>query len=138
MRGNQLVVANAGDSRCVISRKSEAYKLSRDHKPGHEVERDMILKAGGFIHTGRVNGSLNLTRAIGIHYYICLIIIPSGEIVSPETIFVESRVSSPETTFDFRQIDTGDTEFKQNKFLSAEKQIVTANPDVNTVNSPLH
>lgn len=27
----------------------------------------------------------------------------------------------------------GDMEFKQNKFLSAEKQIVTANPDVNTV-----
>ncbi|GJT24575.1 probable protein phosphatase 2C 60 [Tanacetum coccineum] len=81
MRGNQLVVANAGDSRCVISRKGEAYNLSRDHKPGLEVERDRILKAGGFIHAGRVNGSLNLTRAIG------------------------------------------DMEFKQNKFLSAEKQI---------------
>ncbi|GJZ47794.1 probable protein phosphatase 2C 60 [Tanacetum coccineum] len=81
MRGNQLVVANAGNSRCVISWKGEAYNLSRDHKPGLEVERDRILKAGGFIHAGRVNGSLNLTRAIG------------------------------------------DMEFKQNKFLSAEKQI---------------
>lgn len=29
-------------------------------------------------------------------------------------------------------------EFKQNKFLSAEKQIVTANPDVNTVSPLLH
>ncbi|GKF81418.1 probable protein phosphatase 2C 60, partial [Tanacetum coccineum] len=67
-----------------------AYNLSRDHKPGLEIERDRILKAGGFIHAGRVNDSLNLTRAIG------------------------------------------DMEFKQNKFLSAEKQIVTANPDVNT------
>lgn len=91
MRNSQLIVANAGDSRCVISRKGEAYNLSRDHKPGLEVERERILKAGGFIHAGRVNGSLNLTRAIG------------------------------------------DMEFKQNKFLSAEKQIVTANPDVNTV-----
>lgn len=27
----------------------------------------------------------------------------------------------------------GDMEFKQNKFLSSEKQIVTASPDVNTV-----
>lgn len=27
----------------------------------------------------------------------------------------------------------GDMEFKQNKFLPAEKQIVTANPDINTV-----
>ncbi|MFS7928612.1 putative protein-serine/threonine phosphatase [Helianthus anomalus] len=91
MRNNQLVVANAGDSRCVISRKGEAYNLSRDHKPVLEVERERILKAGGFIHAGRVNGSLNLTRAIG------------------------------------------DMEFKQNKFLSAEKQIVTANPEVNVV-----
>ncbi|GAB4854640.1 hypothetical protein Ancab_023222 [Ancistrocladus abbreviatus] len=91
IRENQLVVANAGDSRCVISRKGQAYNLSRDHKPDLEAERDRIIKAGGFIHAGRVNGSLNLTRAIG------------------------------------------DMEFKQNKFLPAEKQIVTANPDINIV-----
>lgn len=91
IRNNQLVVANAGDSRCVISRKGQAYNLSRDHKPDLEVEKERILKAGGFIHAGRVNGSLNLARAIG------------------------------------------DMEFKQNKFLPPEKQIVTANPDINTV-----
>ncbi|KAA3458073.1 putative protein phosphatase 2C 60 isoform X1 [Gossypium australe] len=91
IRNNQLIVANAGDSRCVISRKGQAYNLSKDHKPDLEVEKERILKAGGFIHAGRVNGSLNLARAIG------------------------------------------DMEFKQNKFLSAEKQIVTANPDINTV-----
>jgi len=43
----------------------QAYNLSRDHKPDLEIERDRILKAGGFIHAGRVNGSLNLARAIG-------------------------------------------------------------------------
>lgn len=43
----------------------QAYNLSRDHKPELEVERERILKAGGFIHAGRVNGSLNLARAIG-------------------------------------------------------------------------
>ncbi|KAJ9537253.1 hypothetical protein OSB04_029986 [Centaurea solstitialis] len=43
----------------------QAYNLSRDHKPGLEIERERILKAGGFIHSGQVNGSLNLTRAIG-------------------------------------------------------------------------
>ncbi|XP_048234054.1 probable protein phosphatase 2C 60 [Ricinus communis] len=91
IRENQLVVANAGDSRCVISRKGQAYNLSKDHKPDLEVEKDRILKAGGFIQVGRVNGSLNLARAIG------------------------------------------DAEFKQNKSLPAEKQIVTANPDINTV-----
>ena len=39
--------------------------MSRDHKPDLEIEKDRILKAGGFIHAGRVNGSLNLARAIG-------------------------------------------------------------------------
>ena len=46
-------------------RGMQAYNLSRDHKPDLEVERERILKAGGFIHAGRVNGSLNLARAIG-------------------------------------------------------------------------
>ncbi|KAG6409682.1 hypothetical protein SASPL_127724 [Salvia splendens] len=91
IRENQLIVANAGDSRCVISRNGQAYNLSRDHKPDLEAERDRILKAGGFIHAGRVNGSLNLARAIG------------------------------------------DMEFKQNKFLPPEKQIVTPSPDINIV-----
>lgn len=31
------------------------------------------------------------------------------------------------------QFTAGDMEFKQNKFLPAEKQVVTANPDINTV-----
>lgn len=43
----------------------QAYNLSRDHKPDLEIEKERISKAGGFIHAGRVNGSLNLTRAIG-------------------------------------------------------------------------
>lgn len=30
-------------------------------------------------------------------------------------------------------VAAGDAEFKQNKHLPAEKQIVTANPDINTV-----
>ncbi|VAI44474.1 unnamed protein product [Triticum turgidum subsp. durum] len=91
VRNNQLVVANAGDSRCVISRAGQAYNLSRDHKPELVAERERILKAGGFIRMGRINGSLNLARAIG------------------------------------------DMEFKQNKFLPPEKQIVTSNPDINVV-----
>lgn len=33
----------------------------------------------------------------------------------------------------FHLLAAGDVEFKQNKFLPAEKQIVTANPDLNTV-----
>jgi len=56
----------------VISRKSQAYNLSKDHKPDLEVEKERILKAGGFIHAGRINGSLNLTRAIGKPFFFLL------------------------------------------------------------------
>ena len=73
IRHNQLFVANAGDSRCVISRKGQACNLSKDHKPDLEVEKERILKAGGFIHAGRINGSLNLTRAIGKAFAFLLI-----------------------------------------------------------------
>ncbi|KAL5206830.1 hypothetical protein ABZP36_035039 [Zizania latifolia] len=91
IRNDQLIVANAGDSRCVISRKGQAYDLSRDHKPELDSEKERILNAGGFIVAGRVNGSLNLSRAIG------------------------------------------DMELKQNELLPANRQIVTAEPELNTV-----
>lgn len=42
-------------------------------------------------------------------------------------LFVVSRLR-----FSF-SFTAGDMEFKQNKYLSAEKQIVTANPDINAV-----
>ncbi|KAL8243514.1 hypothetical protein R6Q59_009772 [Mikania micrantha] len=91
IRNNQLVVANAGDSRCVISRKGQASDLSKDHKPDLQVEKERIYNAGGYIQYGRVNGSLNLARAIG------------------------------------------DMELKRNRTLPPEKQILTANPDINIV-----
>ncbi|KQJ91438.1 probable protein phosphatase 2C 70 isoform X2 [Brachypodium distachyon] len=91
IRNDQLIVANAGDSRCVISRKGQAHNLSRDHKPELDTEKERILNAGGFVVAGRVNGSLNLARAIG------------------------------------------DMELKGNENLPAEKQIVSAEPEVNTV-----
>jgi serine/threonine protein phosphatase PrpC len=44
----------------------QAYNLSRDHKPELEAERERIQGAGGYIQMGRVNGTLNLSRAIGM------------------------------------------------------------------------
>ena len=66
----EVIVANAGDSRCVLSRQGEAYPLSFDHKPGDEGELKRITKAGGTVSSdGRVNSGLNLSRAIGDHIY---------------------------------------------------------------------
>lgn len=60
-----LLVANAGDSRCVVSESGKAVAMSYDHKPTDAAEHSRIIKAGGYVLDGRVNGSLNLSRAIG-------------------------------------------------------------------------
>jgi protein phosphatase 1G len=62
---SKLYVANAGDSRCVLSRDGRAVELSLDHKPDLPVERDRIIRAGGIVEDGRVMGNLNLSRSIG-------------------------------------------------------------------------
>ncbi|XP_051507009.1 protein phosphatase 1G-like isoform X1 [Myxocyprinus asiaticus] len=70
IRGKQLIVANAGDSRCVVSEKGKAVDMSYDHKPEDELELARIKNAGGKVTMdGRVNGGLNLSRAIGDHFY---------------------------------------------------------------------
>ncbi|KAL1451930.1 hypothetical protein WDU94_006260 [Cyamophila willieti] len=67
---NQIYIANAGDSRAVLCRGTTALDLSEDHKPEDEVERARIVKAGGEVTPdGRVNGGLNLSRALGDHSY---------------------------------------------------------------------
>lgn len=68
--GRELYVANAGDSRCVLCRAGKVVEMSFDHKPEDEIELNRIKKAGGRVTLdGRVNGGLNLSRAIGDHGY---------------------------------------------------------------------
>ena len=47
--------------------------MSFDHKPEDEPEKERINKAGGKVTMdGRVNGGLNLSRALGefvVHYF---------------------------------------------------------------------
>lgn len=70
LRGNELYVANAGDSRCIICREEKAIDMSIDHKPEDAPELERITKAGGKVsNDGRINGGLNLSRAIGDHSY---------------------------------------------------------------------
>ncbi|KAI8876315.1 protein serine/threonine phosphatase 2C [Backusella circina FSU 941] len=60
-----IFVANAGDSRAIISTGGQSKPLSYDHKPVDPKESDRITHAGGFVEFGRVNGNLALSRAIG-------------------------------------------------------------------------
>eukprot|EP01053_Blabericola_migrator_P001371 Blabericola_migrator_1__1370@NODE_1356_length_4729_cov_1432_602746_g897_i1_p1_GENE_NODE_1356_length_4729_cov_1432_602746_g897_i1NODE_1356_length_4729_cov_1432_602746_g897_i1_p1_ORF_typecomplete_len561_score127_12PP2C/PF00481_21/5_1e09PP2C/PF00481_21/2_2e51PP2C_2/PF13672_6/0_1PP2C_2/PF13672_6/9_5e11SpoIIE/PF07228_12/2_2e07HAUS4/PF14735_6/0_2_NODE_1356_length_4729_cov_1432_602746_g897_i112652947 len=64
-----LVTANAGDSRCVLCRDGKAISMSEDHKPGLAGENSRIVKAGGTVIGGRVDGNLNLSRTIGDLFY---------------------------------------------------------------------
>jgi protein phosphatase 1G len=48
----------------------KAIEMSIDHKPEDEPETERVLKAGGKVTgDGRINGGLNLSRAIGDHAY---------------------------------------------------------------------
>ena len=63
---NLLICANAGDSRAVAAEQGRAIPLSFDHKPNLKKERDRIYKAGSTVNIeGRIDGNLNLSRAIG-------------------------------------------------------------------------
>jgi serine/threonine protein phosphatase PrpC len=61
----KIYAANAGDSRCVLGRGGKALALSFDHKPDDEIELRRIEKAGSIVAEGRVDGNLNLSRALG-------------------------------------------------------------------------
>uniref|UniRef100_A0A0D9YUQ5 protein-serine/threonine phosphatase n=1 Tax=Oryza glumipatula TaxID=40148 RepID=A0A0D9YUQ5_9ORYZ len=69
IRGNQIIVGNVGDSRCVLSKNGQAISLSFDHKPHHEAERERIQRAGGHVFLRRILGMLATSRAIGDFAY---------------------------------------------------------------------
>lgn len=55
----------------MVSREGKAVDMSVDHKPEDDLERNRIEKAGGKVTAdGRVNGGLNLSRAIGKENYL--------------------------------------------------------------------
>ena len=62
---NSLMIANVGDSRCVLSRNGRAIDLSKEHRCDREDERNRILAAGGSIVQNRVNRTLAVSRAFG-------------------------------------------------------------------------
>ncbi|KAJ9470881.1 putative protein phosphatase 2C T23F11.1 [Diplonema papillatum] len=59
------IVGNSGDSRIVLCRGGKAVRLSHDHKPDSPRESVRILKAGGVVTDGRVEGLLAVSRALG-------------------------------------------------------------------------
>eukprot|EP01029_Cantina_marsupialis_P013091 TRINITY_DN289_c0_g2_i3.p1 TRINITY_DN289_c0_g2~~TRINITY_DN289_c0_g2_i3.p1 ORF type:complete len:283 (-),score=100.87 TRINITY_DN289_c0_g2_i3:304-1152(-) len=61
-----LTVGGIGDSRVVLCRAGQAIDLTHDHKADlRKDEQARIEAAGGFVHKGRVNGVLAVTRSFG-------------------------------------------------------------------------
>ena len=99
VRGNELVVANAGDSRAVLSRAGCAIPLSFDHKPSDQAERDRVYAAGGFIREAnghhRINGNLNLSRSIGdLKYKQNKRVSPSEQIITAQPDITRHEVEA--------------------------------------------
>lgn len=95
----ELIVANAGDSRCVLSSNGKAIEMSEDHKPENDTERDRVEKAGGYITNGRINGNLNLSRALGdLEYKKNSELKPGEQLISPVPE-IKRKMLTPEDEF---------------------------------------
>lgn len=66
IKQNYLYIANLGDSVAVMYKNGVADKLTTEHKVSLESEKNRIEKSGARIINNRIEGRLNLTRAIGI------------------------------------------------------------------------
>lgn len=96
----KIIVANAGDSRSVISIKGEAKPLSYDHKPTNESEKTRIIAAGGYVEYGRVNGNLALARALGdFEYKKNPKISPEAQIITADPDIVEHDITEEDEFF---------------------------------------
>lgn len=99
MIGNDLYVANAGDSRCVIAEGGKCEELSIDHKPDNDGEKTRIIKAGGSVYNGRVNGNLSLSRALGDFDYKGQTKLPKDEQLITATPEIKHKVLSSASEF---------------------------------------
>ena len=86
--------ANAGDSRSIITNGKQVLPLNEDHKPSLPQEKERIKKAGGCIFGGRVNGSINLSRAIGdLDFKKNLDLKPTEQLISAEPDITSKKLS---------------------------------------------
>ena len=60
-----IYCVNIGDSRCILIKQNEWKRLSCDDRASEQNEYNRIVKEGGIVMDGRVNGQLMLSRAFG-------------------------------------------------------------------------
>lgn len=62
---HEIIVANVGDSRCVVYDDGKTVAMTRDHIPTDPDEYSRIVKAHGYVMRGRTMGHLAMSRAMG-------------------------------------------------------------------------
>ena len=65
MTKKHYIVANAGDTRCVLATDGTVKRITEDHKPKLAREVKRIESAGGTVAHGRVQGLLAVSRCFG-------------------------------------------------------------------------
>ena len=65
LKKNYFYIANVGDSLSVMYKNRNAIKLNKEHKTTYDKELNRINKIGGKLINYRINGKLNITRALG-------------------------------------------------------------------------
>ena len=65
IKNGVIYLANVGDSLSVMYKHKKAYNLNKEHQTIIESEKERVIKSGAQIIGYRINGMLNLTRAIG-------------------------------------------------------------------------
>lgn len=79
----KIYFANCGDSRVVMFKNGVAYRMSLDHKPDLEIEKNRIKSSGGRVDGGRIRGNINLSRGLGdLEYKMKENILPKDQMVS--------------------------------------------------------
>eukprot|EP01118_Nematostelium_gracile_P009758 TRINITY_DN3295_c0_g1_i3.p1 TRINITY_DN3295_c0_g1~~TRINITY_DN3295_c0_g1_i3.p1 ORF type:complete len:184 (-),score=51.97 TRINITY_DN3295_c0_g1_i3:1-552(-) len=70
LKNNKLYLGNVGDSEAVLGKKKQdgdydTILISKKHRPTEREEMMRIIEAGGYVDNGRVQGSLEVSRAFG-------------------------------------------------------------------------
>jgi len=89
--GADLVVANCGDCRAILSQKGHTVILSKDHKPTDEEEQQRIVSQGGIIIGGRLQGQLGVSRAFGNYEFKESLILSSEPEINHFTLSCETE-----------------------------------------------
>jgi len=69
IKDNFCYIANVGDSLAVIYKDGKAIKVNAEHKVTLQKEKERIIKSNRKITNGRIDGKINLARAIGDFAY---------------------------------------------------------------------